>query len=94
LRAEVAAWRLARDIRVHCDDLVAAGMPVDDPWLVWARRYATDIDPLADPPGPPPDPTSKEEDDDEPPAAPTYRPAVSSPPVPKPWHPNRRWYHS
>jgi hypothetical protein len=93
LRAEVAAWRLACDIRANCDEMAAAGMPADDPWLVWARGYAADVDPLADPPGPPPDPSPKEEDDDEPRAAPVNRAAVSSPPPPKPWHPNRRWYH-
>jgi hypothetical protein len=89
LRAEVAAWRLAQDIRNHCDELEAAGMPAEDRWLVWARAYASDIDPLRDPPKPPPDPSSPE--DDEPRTAPPYQPP--SPSSPKPWHPNRRWYH-
>lgn len=93
VRAEVAAWRLAQHIRGHCDELEAAGMPPGDPWLVWAREYAAHVDPLADPPGLPPDPSPDEDDRDEPRATPTYRAAASLPPAPKPWHPNRRWYH-
>lgn len=93
LRAEVAAWRLAQDIRGHCDELEVAGMPTGDPWLAWARDYAAGIDPLADPPGLPPDPSPDEEDRDERRATPTYQAAEHLPPSPKPWHPNRRWYH-
>jgi hypothetical protein len=33
LRDEVTAWRLANDIRGHCDQLVAAGLDVGDTWL-------------------------------------------------------------
>ncbi|MFY1668545.1 hypothetical protein ACN27G_01095 [Plantactinospora sp. WMMB334] len=93
LRAEVAAWRLAQDIRGHCDELEVAGMPVGDPWLVWAREYAARIDPLADAPGLPPDASPDEDDRDEPRAAPTDRASDCLPSLPKPWHPNRRWYH-
>ncbi len=89
LRAEVTAWRLAQEIRSHGDQMVADGMPADDPWLLWARRYAAEIDPLRDPPGAPPDPSPNEEDDERR-ADPVRR---TQTPPPKPWHPNRRWYH-
>ncbi|MFV2019250.1 hypothetical protein [Micromonospora sp. LOL_023] len=93
LRAEVAAWRLARDIRGHCDQLETAGMPAGDPWLVWAREYAADIDPLADPPGLPPQPSPDEDDRDGPRATLTHRAPEPLQASPMPWHPNRRWYH-
>jgi len=56
LRAQVAAWRRAIEIRSHCDELVAAGMPADDGWLAWVREYADSTDPLRDLPGMPADP--------------------------------------
>lgn len=91
LRRQIADWRLAEDIRGHCHDLVAAGMPADDPWLFWAGQYADSVDPLRDPPGIPADPD---------PAAPMPRsagPQADDPPglpvVGRPWHPNQRWYH-
>ena len=91
LREQVAAWKLARQIRAHCDQLVAAGMPADDRWVVWARAYAAEIDPLGDPPVAPPDPSPTDQAQDLP-AAPVVK--LPSPfPPPQPWHPNRRWCH-
>jgi hypothetical protein len=91
LREQVAAWKLAEQIRGHCDQLVAAGMPADDSWVVWARAYAAEIDPLGDPPVAPPDPSPTDQAQ-EPPAAPVMKRSSPFPP-PQPWHPNRRWYH-
>lgn len=88
LRDQVGAWLLAGDIRSYCGDLVAAGMPPEDPWLSWAHTYADGLDPLADPPGvpddPPPTATAPRRRHDE---------RISPPPPQRPWHPNRRWYH-
>ncbi|MBO3738126.1 hypothetical protein [Actinoplanes flavus] len=91
LREQVAAWKLARQIRDHCDQLLASGMPADDSWLVWARTYAAQVDPLCDPPVAPPDPSPTEPAED-----PSAEPIAEMPSalVPqKSWHPNRRWYH-
>jgi hypothetical protein len=89
LREQVAAWKLAQQIRAHCDQLVAAGMPADDPWVMWASAFAAGIDPLGHPPAAPPDPSPTEKAQELSPA-----PVMPSPfPRPQPWHPNRRWYH-
>jgi hypothetical protein len=90
LREQVAAWKLAQRIRAHGDQMVAAGMPADDSWIVWATAYAAEIDPLSDPPVAPPDPSSTQ-----PPEAASTTQAMELPstlPPAKPWHPNRRWY--
>lgn len=91
LRQQVEAWRLATDIRCHCQDLVAAGMPAGSPWLRWARAYAEELDPLTDPPGPPEDPP-----EDTPLSVARASSAVPMQPrplpEPKPWHPNQQWY--
>jgi len=54
IREQVTAWRLAEDIRHHCAELVAAGLPRGDGWLRWAGDYADSLDPTLDPPGFPP----------------------------------------
>ncbi|MFC6064388.1 hypothetical protein [Streptomyces ochraceiscleroticus] len=63
LREQAEAWHEANRIRAYCDALdrhvtTAAAdtqheqQPVTE-WSAWARRYADDIDPLLDHPGPP-----------------------------------------
>jgi hypothetical protein len=91
LREQVQAWRLAEDIRSHCDQLIAAGMDPDDKWLRWARRYADDVDPVIDPPGLPPPPDPAELHRQRRPEPPPQR--LIAVPVSTPWHPNRRWWH-
>ncbi|MFI9455022.1 hypothetical protein [Amycolatopsis sp. NPDC052450] len=88
LRAQVAAWCEAEQIRQHCDQLVAAGMSEQDEWVTWARMRAAEIDPLTEPPGMPAEPSK------EPPSQrPTpMRAARISLPEPKPWHPNQKWW--
>jgi hypothetical protein len=94
LRDQVTAWRLAEDIRRHCADLVAAGLPRADGWLRWARDYADSLDPLLDPPGLPAEPTDDELEEqrrEQRRRQQRYDRAREEPP--RPWHPNRRWWH-
>jgi hypothetical protein len=86
LREEVAAWRQAEQIRQHCDQLVAAGLPPDDRWVLWAQARAAEIDPLGDPPGMPGPPPTKPPGPHWPASPPVSRPQ------PKPWHPNQKWW--
>ncbi len=94
LHEQVTAWRLAEDIRHHCGELVAAGLPRGDGWLRWAGEYAESLDPTLDPPGLPAPPTEEEL------ARQRYerraerqRRDRGEVERPRPWHPNRRWWH-
>lgn len=92
VREQVRRWRMAREIRAHCADLHASGMPASDPWLEWALDYADSIDPLADPPSIPDDsePTARAATIESVPERPRE---ASSDLGAQQWHPNRRWYH-
>jgi hypothetical protein len=60
LTDQVRRFEAAQAIRTYCDAAEAA-YPNDQPtaeWASWARRYASDLDPLSGPPGPPPEPES------------------------------------
>ncbi len=92
LRKQVKAWRQATSIRRHCDELIAGGLSPEDEWVRWARSRADEVDPLTDPPGLP-DPADPDDTaDDEPePVAPSPFAGIHRE-IPKPWHPNRRWW--
>jgi hypothetical protein len=95
LSGQVDAWRQANDIRRHCDQMIAAGLSSTDPWLVWARRYADDLDPTVDPPGMPDPPSeqdlARQRFEQQQLAASTSTPSTLEP-MPRSWHPNRRWW--
>jgi hypothetical protein len=93
LRRQVADWVLARDVRAHCADLVNAGMPAADRWLIWAHEYADTLDPLADPPGIPADPDPSATAHPASPSSPSNRDISGPARTDTSWHPNQRWYH-
>jgi hypothetical protein len=95
LRREVMAWRLAADIRGHCEMLIAAGLDPGDRWIRWALRYADDVDPAIEPAGLPDPPTdedlARERWTERPRSQRADETVYGARPA---WHPNRRWWHN
>lgn len=92
LRAEVEAWRLAEDIREHCEQLLAAGTKPGNGWIRWATRYANEIDPTIDPRGMPNSPNADDIPRERRGRDSSAHPSSPASDVERPWHPNRRWW--